>query len=96
MDTVMVLYGPVGIAEPSPDAVAVLPNPSQGHFTVRLKGMAGPVRAWILDGTGRMVSGEQLLHNGDNAMDISGLADGMYILRLRLGDAWQHVRISKQ
>jgi hypothetical protein len=43
-----------------------------------------------------MVSGEQLLHNGDNAMDISGLADGMYILRLRLGDAWQHVRISKQ
>jgi Zn-dependent metalloprotease len=96
MDTVMVLYGPVGIAEPSPDAVAVLPNPSQGHFTVRLKGMAGPVRAWILDGTGRMVSGEQLLHNGDNAMDISGLADGMYILRLRLGDAWQYMRIGKQ
>ncbi|MEO7080663.1 MAG: T9SS type A sorting domain-containing protein, partial [Flavobacteriales bacterium] len=95
-DTIWVDYGTVGLTEFSSDAVSVLPNPSHGVFTLRLQNTASPVQGWLMDGTGRMVLNGMPLHSGDNTVDITGLADGPYILRLRIGEELRHLRILKQ
>lgn len=96
MDTVTVQYGNVGIAEAAARAITILPNPSDGRFTVRLSGITGTVMARITDATGRTVSDEQIFHNGENEVDINELADGTYILRLQTGEEFRHLRVIKQ
>ncbi len=95
-DTSWVEYGTVSIAEFPLDALTVLPNPNQGVFTLRLQNMAGTAQGWLMDGTGRLLLSGMRLHSGDNAVDITGLANGPYILRLRIGEELRHLRILKQ
>ena len=96
MDTVVVHYGTVGILETAASTLTVMPNPSNGHFTVRLSGISGTVQGRMTDATGRTVSLERVFRNGENAVDISDLADGTYILRLQIGEELRYVRITKQ
>ncbi|MBK6893844.1 MAG: T9SS type A sorting domain-containing protein [Flavobacteriales bacterium] len=49
----------------------------------------------MTDATGRTVSLERVFRNGENAVDISDLADGTYILRLQIGEELRYVRITK-
>lgn len=94
-DTVLVQYGPVGIAELAPDAITVLPNPSHGSFILRLQNTS-LIYGSLMDGTGRILINNMAFRSGDNAVDITGLADGAYILRLQIGEALRHLRIVKQ
>ncbi|QQS73062.1 MAG: M4 family metallopeptidase [Flavobacteriales bacterium] len=96
MDTIVVEYGTVGILQTAASTITVMPNPSNGHFTVRLSGISGTARGRMTDATGRTVSSERVFRNGENAVDISELADGSYILRLQIGEELRHVRITKQ
>ncbi|MBS1547538.1 MAG: T9SS type A sorting domain-containing protein [Bacteroidetes bacterium] len=74
----------------------VWPNPGSGLITVQLGGVASAAVARFTDATGRAVPGIWHLHPGDNTMDISGLADGIYMLHVQSGDEVRHVRIVKQ
>ena len=96
MDTTVVQFGGVGVAEVTASTILVLPNPNNGLFTVRLFGMNGTARGRMIDATGRTVSAERVFRNGENAVDISGLATGAYILRLQIGEELRYVRVTKQ
>ncbi len=76
--------------------VRAWPNPNIGFFMVQWNGTAGTTQARLLDATGRTLPGKWALHHGDNAMDISHVANGTYVLQLRNGDEVRHVRIMKQ
>ena len=96
MDTTVVQFGGVGVAEVAASTILVLPNPNNGLFTVRLAGMNGTARGRMTDATGRTVSAERIFRNGENAVDISDLATGTYILRLEISEELRYVRVTKQ
>jgi hypothetical protein len=67
----------------------VYPNPSNGQFTIYVD------QDWvmnILDITGRMISSE-MLHVGNNEINLFGQPAGIYILRLTRNDQTQTIRI---
>lgn len=89
-------YGTSSVVELHEMGISVQPNPNQGIFTVHLQGLSGDARAWITDATGRSVPGAWTLRNGWNAIDISSLADGLYLLKVRTEDVLRQVRVVKQ
>lgn len=96
MDTTVVHYGGLGVSEVAACTITVLPNPNNGHFSVRIKGVTGAIQGQMTDATGRTVSSERIFRNGENAVDISNLAEGTYMLRLQLAEEMRYVRITKQ
>ncbi len=98
VDTLQLVVGPGGIGMDEADlsGISVFPNPTDGRFIVRNDGEAAPLVISILDATGRAVSNARSVGKGDARFDISGLSDGVYLLRLRSGDQERHVRLTKQ
>ena len=64
--------------------VEVYPNPASDYVQIRYA-EAQPATLVLVDMQGRML--KQLRISGDFRMDVSGLAAGMYIVRLQNGDA---------
>lgn len=65
-------------------ALAVWPTPSQGPLTVDIRMAVEPGMSLdVLDLTGRTVMPLQAVREGVVRMDVSGLSDGEYLLRLR-------------
>lgn len=88
-------YLDAGIGMRTSRELQVLPNPTNGHFNVHLDQKA-PANASLLDASGRKVHVPWHLHPGNNTIDISGLADGVYLLRVQSGDEVRQARIVKQ
>ena len=74
----------VGVNEASSEAnVNVYPNPSNGAFTIELKGMDANAELVITDMSGRAVYNEQLIVTPDYKQDLNlNLAKGSYLLRV--------------
>lgn len=68
----------LSVSEQTRNSVAVFPNPAEGTINVKC-GING--HTVIVDCLGRVVL-ELDVHAGETQVDISGLADGMYLLRL--------------
>ncbi len=94
--TATVVYGDVGVAETIMDGLNVFPNPTTGRFTIHSEVAGTGILASVLDGTGRVVITERPIGKGDTTMDIGHLANGIYLLRLRIGGHEQQVRLTKQ
>lgn len=81
---------PVGIQGASSEAFEVYPNPTTGRASLALSGFAADrATAMLYDIDGRLVRTLDLtLVQGavQAELDLSALADGMYLLRLRAGD----------
>ncbi|MBS1547540.1 MAG: T9SS type A sorting domain-containing protein [Bacteroidetes bacterium] len=77
-------------------ALRVWPNPGNSLIEVRWSGLTKTADARFTDATGRAVPGIWHLHPGENTMDISGLADGIYMLHVQSADEVSQVRIVKQ
>ena len=69
--------------------MSVYPNPSSGNFTVTCEGMSR-IQVFALDG--RLV---RSIKTHDNTEQISGLADGVYLLQITKGNANINHRIIK-
>lgn len=91
-----VVFGTIGIGELAEPDISVVPNPNTGRFTVRVSGNFPAVDAWLSDATGRSVMPGLHLPSGDNAVDITSLADGVYLLHVQAGNDLRQVRIVKQ
>ncbi|MBS1547537.1 MAG: M4 family metallopeptidase [Bacteroidetes bacterium] len=87
-------YLDAGIAGPALQYLEVLPNPGNGHYIIR--NGTTLAMAWLMDASGRPVHTPWSLHPGNNALDISDLASGVYLLIVRTGDGLRQVRIVKQ
>jgi hypothetical protein len=61
-------------------AVMLYPNPSQGQFTIRMDGAAGPHEVRILDGKGAVV--RRMLLQGNTPLPVAGLSSGAYIVQI--------------
>jgi hypothetical protein len=91
----------VGVTEMTTTwSLAVSPNPSTGSFNLSLEGMAGEgVSLDIVDLQGRLVLSEFMAQQwgaSSRVLDLSGLADGMYALRLTVGDEQRTLQLVKQ
>ena len=97
VDTLQLVVGPggVGLNEGIMHGINVFPNPTEGRFVIRNQGGASPF-ASIVDATGRTVTTVRSIGKGDTTLDITDLSDGVYMLRLRIGDQERNVRLTKQ
>ncbi|MGI4872463.1 MAG: T9SS type A sorting domain-containing protein [Janthinobacterium lividum] len=62
--------------------VAVFPNPAANQFTVQLGGPVGAVRATLLNVLGQVVAEQQGM-GSTLTFELTGVADGVYLLRLQ-------------
>jgi hypothetical protein len=78
-------YTPLGTARPTVADLVLAPNPAHEAFTVQLPTGFAPTQAELLNGLGQVV--RRLAANGPRfTVETSGLAPGLYILRLQAGD----------
>lgn len=59
------------------------PNPTQGLLTVDLSGVAGTALVHLTDALGRSLRQRTVSGNGPVPLDLSDLADGLYLLEVR-------------
>jgi len=76
--------GATGISQPSERNIVIQPNPSNGMF--RITGIESIQKITILTPEGEKVYEQK--HNGTHSMDIdvSGLSNGVYLIRLESND----------
>jgi hypothetical protein len=75
----------VSVDELDASSFAIYPNPTNGQFTIQTNNFEGKTIVEILDSTGKLVESHQLILSADQnqAMDLSNLANGIYVIRLR-------------
>lgn len=93
---VLVSVGEVGNAV----QFTVYPNPSNAVFYLALEGLNGErVHYTIVDGAGRIIDRKELNAGGANvreAIDMTYVASGFYLLQLTVGDSTRSIRLMKQ
>ncbi len=89
-------YGIDGVEDEIFSKIEVFPNPSKGEFVLRHEGNNQPIELNILDETGRVILNIERIAPIEQHIDISQYADGIYILKIGIGDAIHHMRIVKQ
>ncbi|TNF24798.1 MAG: T9SS type A sorting domain-containing protein [Bacteroidetes bacterium] len=78
-----------GIEELGGLTIEIYPNPSNGLLTLSIEGQADALDATVVDMSGKTVHAEQLGSIGSRVqknLDLTGLANGVYMLRLQHGD----------
>lgn len=74
-----------GIESPAAPIIGLLPNPAEGPVTVTLDRDASPNAVLdVLDASGRRVMAPLALRARSTPLDVSALAQGPYLLRLRM------------
>ncbi len=77
----------VGVREHAFAPLQVQPNPTYGPLTVELPANAHAQHAEVLDANGRVVWSKALAaREGQVQLDLSALAEGAYVLRLRMSN----------
>ncbi|MDX9752035.1 MAG: T9SS type A sorting domain-containing protein, partial [Flavobacteriales bacterium] len=91
-----VACGSLGVDAAAEAGISVFPNPTTGLLSVRIDDPAwSDARLRVTDLSGRVVAEHaDLLQGGTmGTADLSGLATGMYMVRVQSGDRWHDVRI---
>jgi hypothetical protein len=75
----------VSVEEYDTSTFAIYPNPNNGQFAIQSNNFEGKAILEVLDATGKLVESRELVLNSDqtHTMDMSNLANGMYVVRLR-------------
>jgi hypothetical protein len=85
----------VSAVEESNSPIMVFPNPSNGQFTVSSVS-SEPKDVMVYDMNGRLVFSVMQTTDTNIAVDISGEAKGLYVVKVISGDDVQSTRISNQ
>ncbi|QJX47243.1 T9SS type A sorting domain-containing protein [Hymenobacter taeanensis] len=77
-----------GLSDALVRAVNVFPNPSAGMFTVEVRGAnaKGAMKVEVTNLLGQRVHTATIRDNAENRVDLSGLANGMYTLKVLSGN----------
>jgi hypothetical protein len=68
------------------EVICIFPNPSQGSITISVQAPEGLIRLSLLDPTGRMLLGKNLLNTHDKTshrLDMSSFPAGVYFIHLQ-------------
>ncbi len=77
---------PPGMEEPAEDWLQVSPNPTRGEIRFGLPGITGKTGIQVLDSRGKQIRELELqVTSGECRADLSGLANGLYLLRISAG-----------
>lgn len=69
--------------EPAPPAMQVMPNPNNGHFTVKIEGDAEKQFDFSVETVlGQVVYRSRITGRSQAEIDLSSLPDGMYLIKL--------------
>jgi M6 family metalloprotease-like protein len=82
------------ISETDKNRLSVFPNPTQGEFMITLE-EAEPAVAYLFDLTGKLVY-TAALNNLSNTVDISGLENGAYVMKIIAEKHTSHFKLMKQ
>ncbi|MBD2766832.1 T9SS type A sorting domain-containing protein [Hymenobacter sp. BT664] len=71
-------------------AIDLFPNPSTGRATLAIREAkaVGPLRVEVTNLLGQVVHAAAVRDNAKNELDLSGLAAGVYVLRVQAGSAY--------
>ncbi|MBF9141730.1 T9SS type A sorting domain-containing protein [Hymenobacter properus] len=72
-----------GLAE----SITLFPNPAHNRATVQLPAGTGPATLTVLDALGRAVRTQATTANAATELDLTGLAPGLYAVRVQAGGA---------
>ncbi|MFD1873417.1 T9SS type A sorting domain-containing protein [Hymenobacter bucti] len=78
---------PLRPADAALAAFTLSPNPAHGIATVQIPAAAGPVALTLLDGLGRVARTASTRAGVAYSLDLTGLATGVYALRVQTGEA---------
>lgn len=93
IDDVMIskVAGSVGVKENSKNLLSIFPNPSNGLFTLNTPENNSSVE--VFNVIGENVYSKSQLTKGDNSIDLSNMAAGSYILKVKTGNEIMTKRI---
>jgi hypothetical protein len=79
-----------GTSEALNRAVSMYPNPSTGSVKLDVRGAnaKGNLKVNVMNMLGQTVYGTSLKDNFTNEVNLSGLANGMYLLKVQMGDEY--------
>ncbi|MBC6697448.1 T9SS type A sorting domain-containing protein [Hymenobacter puniceus] len=71
-------------------SISMFPNPSQGQVTLDIRDAKakGAMQVQITNALGQVVHTTTVRDNAENKLDLSGLATGMYVLRVQSGSEY--------
>ncbi len=76
--------------------ITLYPNPATNNLTIAFGKTTKKVVVTITDVTGKLVNSEQLIVNSKSAtIDISGFAEGVYIVKIQTGDGVEMRKLIK-
>lgn len=81
------------------DMLSIYPNPSAGAFTVKFEGaLANNASITVLNAQGQVIQSiaSPVFQNGELAINITGAAAGMYIVRVQSGDQIVNKKVTIQ
>ncbi|HRF79100.1 MAG TPA: T9SS type A sorting domain-containing protein, partial [Flavobacteriales bacterium] len=90
------MVGPDAVVEYANErALAVWPSPTQGPLNIEVRIPNEPgMQVEVLDLTGRTVVAPRVVRQDVIRLDVSNLADGQYVVRLRSSQGWAERRFS--
>lgn len=86
----------LGFGEQAQDLVSVYPNPTSGNVTLDFGKETAVEQLKVTDLSGRIVYAQQALTAKTLNIDLSGESKGVYLLHVRVGNAQQMLKITKQ
>ncbi|MEO0470374.1 MAG: T9SS type A sorting domain-containing protein [Bacteroidota bacterium] len=86
---------PTSVEDELEASVDIFPNPAQNHLEIKYQSLAKEVLVSVLSIDGREVLQQQFANTKHLQLDISDLAPGSYIVRLRLDDQLIHRKVVK-
>jgi hypothetical protein len=88
-------YGLTGVADVPAISARIYPNPATDMLHIDIKGTNQPYDVSLTDMTGRTLRDEHEL-SGDQAIDISSLSSGVYLVNVMQAGASTTQRVVKQ
>lgn len=82
----------------STNTIHVSPNPTTGEFAISLDNYSGKIMIEVLDVTGKLIrnSAQELVSNNDLLFDLSGEANGIYIVKINTSLGSHSIRVVKK
>lgn len=93
--TTVFIDGCAGVSELAGVELSIFPNPSNGEFNYEIGDMPGDIEMTVTDMAGKIIT-QATITEKTGTIDLSGHENGVYVLKLKAGDAESSIRLVKK